>query len=345
VKAALFEEFVARARGDVNGYLAGWLETRVAKAVSCGRDAGAIADAASRLVLRGGKRLRAVLLAASFEACGGRRGSSVAVVAGASLELLQGYLLIHDDWMDGDEVRRGAPSVPVQMRDRFGVHADAAAILAGDLACAWAQACLMEATADPADLVLAARELAMVEEEVISGQMLDIAGHARDTATVEEVHALKTASYTTRAPVIMGARLAGASASQVASLAAFARPLGIAFQLRDDVLGVFGDPRVTGKPGGSDLRQGKRTALVIEALHDAESRPVLERVLGRGDACDADVALAAQSIERSGARERVERRIRTLARDASAALSGAELTPDGRDLLACACVAMTDRDV
>jgi geranylgeranyl diphosphate synthase type I len=349
VKSSPFEQFAARMRSDVNAYLAGWLQARVAAAVERGGDVGAIAAAVSQLVLRGGKRLRAILLSASYQACGGDGAASVPVAAGASLELLQGYLLVHDDWMDGDEVRRGAPSVPALMRDRFAARGDAAAILAGDLACAWAQACLLDAGAGdaalPAErLVRATRELAIAQEDVIAGQMLDIAGRAGDAPTLEAVHALKTASYTVRAPVVMGACLAGAHDSQVASLAAFARPLGVAFQLRDDVLGVFGDPRVTGKPRGSDLRQGKRTAVVIEALHDESAREVLDRVLGRVDAEEEDVRRAALCIEKCGARERVERRIRTLVENAREALGRAELAAAGRDILASACGAMTDRD-
>src|SRR5262249_32948984 len=146
-----FEAFVARVRADVDARLASWLDARVVIASGRGADVEAVGDAVRRLVLRGGKSPPAVLLAAGDE--GGRgTGRAVAAGAGASLELLQAYLLVHDDWMDGDAVRRGGPSVPAAMRDRFGTQGDAASILAGDLACGWAQAALLELAVDPARL-------------------------------------------------------------------------------------------------------------------------------------------------------------------------------------------------
>ena len=341
-----YEEFVALVRARVDGWLESWLGDRVARASERGADVATVADALRRLVLRGGKRLRAVLLAASYEACGGdrRNGEGIVTAAGASLELLQAYLLVHDDFMDGDDVRRGGPSVPAVMRERFGHDGDAASVVAGDLACAWSQSALLDVDVDPAHLVLAARELARAQEEVVAGQMLDVRGDASDGAEVEAVHALKTASYTTRAPLAIGARLAGAREAQVAALAAFARPLGVAFQLRDDVLGTFGHERTMGKPSGGDLRKGKRTALVVEAMPDPKAWGSVARVLGRPEATAAEVNDAIAELEACGARARVEARIATLQRAAQAALDRAELTAAGRGLLASAVVAMTDRE-
>jgi geranylgeranyl diphosphate synthase type I len=347
VSVETFEEFGARVRGRVEGWLEPWLQARVARAAARGADVEVVADAVRTLILRGGKRLRAVLLAASFEACGGARDAAAATIvaaAGASLELLQGYLLVHDDLMDGDETRRGGPSVPAVLRDRFAQDGDAASIVAGDLACAWSQSALLGLDVDPARLVLAARELALVQEEVVAGQMLDVRGEASDASQVEVVHALKTASYTARGPVAIGARLAGARESQVAALTAFAKPLGIAFQLRDDVLGTFGNEHAMGKPQGSDLRKGKRTALVVEAMNDATAWRSVARVLGHGDANADEMNEAIASLQSCGARARVEARIETLLRAAREALDGAELTPNGRELLASAAVAMTDRE-
>ena len=339
-----FGEFVARVRAGVDARLAPWLDARVSKARSRGADVEAVAGAVRSLVLRGGKRVRAVLLAASYEACGGEGGAPAVAAAGASLELLQAYLLVHDDWMDGDDVRRGGPSVPAMMRERLPGHADAMSVLAGDLAAAWAQEALLELDLPPARVLLAARELARVEEEVIHGQILDVASGAVDARAVEAVHALKTASYTVRGPVVMGAHLAGASDAQVAALAAFATPLGVAFQLRDDVLGTFGDARATGKPAGSDLRKGKRTALVVDASTDARTAEILGRVLGRPDATDEDHAAAIAALEASGARARVEERITALTRESRGALERAELGPAGRALLERAVVALTERE-
>ncbi|HEY3821614.1 MAG TPA: polyprenyl synthetase family protein [Polyangiaceae bacterium] len=338
-----FGQFVARVRAEVDARLAPWLDARVSRAASRGADVETVADAVRSLVMRGGKRMRAVLLAAAYEGCGGEGGSLAVVAGGASLELLQAYLLVHDDWMDGDDLRRGGPSVPAMMRERLPGHADAASVLAGDLAAAWAAEALLELELPAARVLLAARELARVEEEVIHGQVLDVRSRAADAREVEAVHALKTASYTVRGPLVMGARLAGASEPQVTALAAFATPLGVAFQLRDDVLGTFGDAGATGKPAGGDLRKGKRTVLVVDALADAKAAAALGRVLGRADATDEEQAAAVAAVEASGARRRVEERIAVLTREAREALARAELRPGGRALLESAIVALTER--
>jgi geranylgeranyl diphosphate synthase type I len=140
----------------------------------------------------------------------------------------------------------------------------------------------------------------------------------------------------------MGACLAGAPDPQVASLAAFAEPLGVAFQLRDDLLGVFGDEQATGKPAGSDLRKGRFSALVVEAA--PASGPVA-RVFGNAAASDDDVRAAVASLEQTGARERVEARIAELVCEARAALDDARLNVDGRVRLEAAATALTERRV
>jgi geranylgeranyl diphosphate synthase type I len=365
-----FERFVADVRAKVDGRLAWWLDGRLAEARARGADVAAVADAVRQLVLRGGKRMRAALLAAAYEGCEGQGGVDAVLPAGAALELLQAYLLAHDDWMDGDDVRRGGPSVPAVMQSRFGTGAarssvseradpslkgrggsergqdlvNAASVLAGDLAAGWTLQSMLELALPPARVVQAMRELGRVEEEVVHGQVLDVCGGARDASEVEALYALKTASYTVRCPIVMGARLAGADDAKVATLSAFAEPLGVAFQLRDDLLGTFGDTHAMGKPSGSDLRRGKRTALVVEAMRDPETGAQLARVLGRKDASEEEIAEAVVRLEASGARERVEERILTLVHSARSALERACLTPCGLILLSQAVVVLTERD-
>ncbi|HEX3771493.1 MAG TPA: polyprenyl synthetase family protein [Polyangiaceae bacterium] len=337
-----FDAFMARVRAQVEARLEAWLDARVAAAREQGRDVFAVADGVRELTLRGGKRLRPVLLAAGYVACGGADAETV-TMAGVALELFQTYLLAHDDFMDGDAVRRGGPSLPALMRAGFAQHADAMAILAGDLACAWAQRALLEVDL-PAERVLrASRELAKVHDQVVAGQVLDVVAASGDAPAVEAVHALKTASYTVRGPVLMGAHLAGGTDEQVAALTAFAEPLGVAFQLRDDVLGTFGDAAVTGKPTGNDLREGKRTALVVEALADVGAGAALARVLGRRDADGAEIQAAMAAIEACGARARIEARTFDLADRSREALEHAPLTPGGRALLERAAGALTER--
>ncbi len=339
-----FERFRDEVKTDVDTRLAEWLDARGMGARAIGVDVAAMHDAVRGLVMRGGKRLRAVLLAAAYVGCGGARASDVAM-GGVSLELLQAYLLIHDDWMDDDEVRRGGPSVHAMMRERFGSarEGDAAGVLAGDYAAALAHEALLEVAARPEHLLAAARELARVEADVTCGQLLDLRASADSPAAVEAVHALKTASYTVRGPLVMGAALAGASAARQSELARFATPLGVAFQLRDDLLGTFGDAAATGKSVGGDLRKGKRTAIVAEVEADPDARRLLDRVLGVEDAGDDEVNALVARIVASGARARVEARLAVLARQASGALVEMNLTEDARSVLRGAVTALTER--
>jgi geranylgeranyl diphosphate synthase, type I len=339
-----FAHYVAGVRQQVEAHLVSWLDARVAEARDRGVDVGVVAEGIRRLTLRGGKRMRAVLLAATYEACGGERGTEAVAPVGAALELFQTYLLTHDDLMDGGEVRRGGPSLPVLMRGHFGAaSADAMSILAGDLAGAWAQRLFLEVKLAPDRVARAALDLARVHEDVIAGQVLDVRSAATDARAVEAMHSLKTSSYSVRGPVVIGARLAGATEDRIEALAAFAEPLGVAFQLRDDVLGTFGDPAAMGKPASNDLLEGKRTALVVEALRDPLAAEALGRVLGRRGASDDDVREAVGRMERCGARERVDARIRELTRQSRAALERAGLDARGRALLEPTIDAMTER--
>jgi geranylgeranyl diphosphate synthase type I len=340
VSTATFSSLLECVRGDVDARLARWLGPRVAQALEISAEVGAAASAIERLALRGGKRMRAALVVAGFEACTKESERSLdalfQTVAGATLaiELLQVYLLIHDDWMDDDEVRRGGPAVHVMLRDRLGSVrlGDAAAVLAGDLACAYAQSALLDVDA-PADRVVGAmRALASIQEDVVRGQLAEMTSLASSSGgpkpPLERVFELKTASYTVTGPLVLGARLAGASDAAVTALTAYGKPLGVAFQLRDDLLGVYGDARTTGKPVGNDIRQGKRTALIAEVTGDAV--PLVERVLGRQDASDADVASVAEALVACGAKARVEARVRALLADARSALATLPLAETSR---------------
>ncbi|MBI2392683.1 MAG: polyprenyl synthetase family protein, partial [Deltaproteobacteria bacterium] len=309
-----------------------------------GDEPRAIAAALGELVRRGGKRLRPALLAAAARACG--RGLDAAVVdAGCALELLQAYFLVHDDWMDGDVTRRGGPAVHVVLAARHhDEHLGAAlAVLAGDLGCALAHRVLIGI--DASTRAEAMVSFARVHEEVVLGQALDLTLGAHDLAAVERMHALKTASYTSRGPVELGAILAGASREAREALDRFAAPVGVAFQLRDDLLGVFGTEAETGKPVGADLRARKRTALVAEAIARAADpqRVRLERMLEGGTPTDEDVTFAADVIEGSGARAAIEARTSALLAEGRAALSTAPIADEGRVILDALALALAER--
>lgn len=330
----------ALARPKIEAALEARLADELAAARAAGPEAAAVAEAVCDLAVRGGKRLRAVLVCASAAALGASWQDAIPAAIG--FEILHAYFLAHDDWMDGDEVRRGGPSVHAALRVRYGSErdGDVGAILAGDWAAAVAMSAVASASAAPDRVLAAVREIARVHADVVLGQVLDVRAAATDRASVERVHALKTASYTVRGPLRTGALLAGAKAAspsapdQAPVLDAIDRvsvPAGVAFQLQDDLLGVFGDPAETGKPRGSDLREGKRSAVVVEALGDRAARPLLDRVLGVRDAPEEEVEALVARLGSSGVRARVEARVGALLAEAHAAASSAP--PEIRTLL------------
>lgn len=230
------------------------------------------------LTMRGGKRLRPLLLSATLDALHGFPTSqSVSSQAranlGAALELLQTYLLIHDDWMDEDLERRGGLSTLAYFRS-ISVEQKAAAqtILAGDLASAWAWEMLLMAPVEPQVCTALYQCFAQIQHDVVIGQYLDVG----ESDNVLQVYELKTGSYTTWGPINLACTSCNAPEVIRHKLESFARPLGLAFQLRDELLDVMAPQSETGKPQGSDLRSAKRTR-IRQLAHKRLGTSFLER--------------------------------------------------------------------
>ena len=291
-------------------------------------------------VLRGGKRLRGALCLLGCEAGGGTR--EAALPAALGLELLHAYLLIHDDFMDRDELRRGGPTLHVALGRTGAVFAHetqvpagehvggSLAILLGSLCEAWALELVLQSQAPPDRVLRAAQLLARALAEVTLGQALDLAaplGPPLGREAVLEIERLKTGSYTVELPLLLGARLAGASPETEVALSGYARPLGQAFQIVDDLLGIFGSPQVTGKSAANDLREGKRTLIVLRAFEVAseEDARALRAGLGRRDLTDPDVEALRQVLRRCGAAEWARDEANRLCLEALAALEAPAL--------------------
>ena len=292
-----------------------------------------LVDAITELTMRGGKRFRCLVMYAGFRACGGPAEPARLYDLFASLELLQTYLLVQDDWMDDDSERRGGPAVHAAFAAQRGEAQLGAslAILASDLAAGFAFELLhRNALAGPRSAEVLA-SFTRMHTEVVCGQQLDLL----EDPEVERTHDLKAGSYTVRGPLSLGALSADARPEQLAVLDRFGRPLGIAFQLRDDLLGTFGDPKLTGKPAGHDLREGKNTTLVREArtLLDSAAWARFDRVLGNADATAGELQEAARTLETCGARARVEAQLAALADEAEVSLVGAPLAAEGVSML------------
>ena len=290
-------------------------------------------EAVRDLTLRGGKRLRPALAYYAARCVGSDVADDSLLDAALSIELLQSSLLIHDDIMDRDAERRGGPTVHALMTEATGsAHVgNAIAILAGSLACALSQRLLCESGLPIPQRVAAHRELARMQELVIYGQHLDLIGGAPP----DRISKLKTTSYTTLGPVLLGGAVAQASPERTASLRAYATPLGLAFQGRDNLLGVFGDPKQLGKPVGADLREGKRTELVVFALDraDAQQRQQLNAVLGNAEASQSDLDGACGILSATGAKKHLEDLIDRATERSLQALETSTLLAPGRQIL------------
>ncbi|GAA1436710.1 polyprenyl synthetase family protein [Nocardiopsis tropica] len=311
-----------------------------------GIDAGFGRDLAGetvRFTLGGGKRMRSLLAWWGWTAGGGNPGGErarSALQACGALELIQTCALVHDDVMDGSPTRRGRPSVHARhMAEheenghsgeprRYG---EALAVLVGDLALVWADDMFEEAL-DGLSRPRGARAVWRgLRTEIMAGQFLDVraqAGRDRSEGTALRMNLLKTASYSVERPLHLGAAMAGADGATVDALRGYGRDVGTAFQLRDDLLGVYGDPARTGKPVGEDIGEGKCTLLLAAGVRlagergDAAASDLLSRV-GAG----ADPAEVADALERLGARDLVRGRCRELAARGAARLDGLDLDP------------------
>jgi geranylgeranyl diphosphate synthase type I len=309
------------------------LRARVAKALDAflvsqrptldgiSEDIAPIAEAIAEFV-DGGKRLRPAFCYWGWRAAGGEDCDEI-VSAAASLELLQACALVHDDVMDGSDRRRGAPSVHRKFGSLHrvaGWHGNpesfgmAAAILLGDLCLVWSEQMINTSGLDHAALLRAQPEHDRMRVELMTGQYLDVVEQAMGGVSVERalrVARYKAAKYTIEGPLLVGAALADGSPAVATALSSYGLPLGEAFQLRDDVLGVFGDPSATGKPAGDDLREGKRTVLVAATLTraDASEAAIVRRHLGDPGLDVPEVELLREIITSTGALAEVERMI------------------------------------
>jgi geranylgeranyl diphosphate synthase type I len=342
-----FNGLLAGFREKLDRELAAWIETKREEAAASGSpETLELVDGVGLLAMQGGKRLRPALVYYTYRACGGTSDEAALPLA-LSTELLHTYLLIHDDIMDHAETRRGLPSAHVRFREAHQEHrmygdADdfgrSVAILLGDLAQSWAVELATGAAAGAQGSRELARCFAAMCQEVIGGQYLELLVAQRRAATEEEllrVLRLKSGRYTAERPIQLGALLAGAPPALLSILSRYGTAVGEAFQLQDDLLGMFGDPGATGKPVDADLREGKFTFLIHHALATAtpEQRRILEAALGNAEATAAQTTAAVRVLEETGAHEAVTAMVGERLRAARAALSELdrlELAADGR---------------
>lgn len=319
----------------VEARLAQMLAGETARWIAVDPDLAAPLDALTRFVLNGGKRLRPAFCHWAFVGAGGDPDDPAVIDAGGAFELLHAFALVHDDVMDGSDTRRGERTVHLEFADlharedwrgesrRFG---EGVAILVGDLADVYADR-MMSSAAPGAFAVWSELKI-----ELNVGQYLDVLGTARpgtDLATAHRIARYKSGKYTIERPLHVGAALAGRLDELLVPLSDYGAPLGEAFQLRDDILGVWGDAERTGKPVGDDLREGKPTPMLATAIEWASGSDaaLLDRV-GALDLTDDEVAAIQQVLVDTGAKAHIEATIADLTDVALHALEQSTLTPD-----------------
>lgn len=361
----------------VDQRLSSFLDQRETEMSRISPDLGHLIDYA-RSLLANGKRFRARFCYWGWRAIGSGPGSedplgavekiedldSVLSLA-LSLEVFHAAALVHDDIMDNSDTRRGKPAAhrafEALHRERryagdshqFGTSS---ALLVGDLLLAWSDDLLTQALSVdvPLDVARATRtQFSTMRQEVTLGQYLDIHEeaawpHTPDADRLERalrVVTYKSAKYSMEAPLLIGASMAGASVAQLEALADFGLPLGIAFQLRDDVLGVFGDSEVTGKPSGDDLREGKRTVLIAVAEEGMPhtTRKVFTEMLGDRSLNPEQIAVMQSTLRDTGALDTVETMIDSYVEKSMSALARAPITEGARKELSRLAQAVTQR--
>ncbi|MDH6122551.1 polyprenyl synthetase family protein [Kitasatospora sp. GAS204B] len=305
-----------------------------------------------RAAVAEGKRLRAAFAYWGWRAAG-QPDSAAMVRAASAMELVHAAAVVHDDLIDDSPIRRGAPTAHLALRRAVAdgpereTQGRALAMLVGDLLMSWAGQ-LFAGCGLPAAYLARARPLwATLARELIAGECLEIL-RTRATPSAEsslEIIRYKTAKYTVEHPLHLGALLGGAPPALLAAFTAYGVPLGEAFQLRDDLLGVFGDPRRTGKSNLDDLAGAKPTALLAHALTSATpaDRARLQALVGRDDLGTAQLDELREILVRSGARTRVEEMIDERATAARTALTRAALPPQAAGALADLVAAAAER--
>jgi len=337
-----FRSLLEALRRRLDDEIVRWLTARETQITEESSEAGELTDLLTRFVLRGGKRLRPALLYYAYHGCGGESESEV-LPAAMAVELLHTYLLVHDDIMDHAEVRRAGPSAHVSFRDlhlsrRWPGEAEhfgrSSAILLGDLAYTYAMelAATASANSDRAEIFM--RGFSAMCREVIVGQYLEITAPYRENLNEEtllQILRMKSGRYSVEQPIRLGALLAGARPEQIEALRSYGLAMGEAFQLQDDLLGVFGEAERVGKPVGADIAEGKLTLLMHFTLEKISGgdRELLTSALGRREPSVEEIDRIREIMKETGAQQRVMTMVESRLGSAGDALRDLQLESEG----------------
>ncbi len=349
-------EVISAYRAEINRHLESFLSKKEEEAARISPYVGALVANAKEYTLRGGKRLRPIFFIYGYK-CLSADNEEAIIDAAISIELMQSYLLIHDDIMDEDELRRGKPTFHVLYREmcerefghskshRFGENM---AIITGDLLESYGEEVLAGADFDAEYVRKALCKYLEVVRNVGYGQILDVLSERKGAITTDDVlmiHKLKTASYTIEGPLQIGAILAGAEESDLRVMSDYGIPLGIAFQIQDDILGMFGDKHRIGKPVGSDIREGKKTLLILYALEHCndDEREFIKKKLGSGLTED-EIERVRDIVIRTGSLDYSRGMVRANIEKAKNAMKNSDFRTEAKEFLIKICDYIASRE-
>ena len=344
--SADIRDLLAQYQAQINGHLASLFNTKIAEASRISNHTGEIVVAAKEYTLRGGKRLRPIFCIYGYK-CLSNTDIDAIIEASISLELMQSYLLIHDDIMDEDELRRGKTTFHIICKElcesEFGTtkslkFGESIAIVAGDLLEAYGEDILAKSPFNSEYVKKALAKYAEIVENVGYGQILDITAERKGGLNEDEVlmiHKLKTASYTIEGPLHIGALLAGANEADLQILSDYGIPLGLAFQIHDDILGLFGSEEKTGKPVGSDVREGKKTLLILHALDNCteDEKAHILNALGNEQITAEDVARVRAIVRRTGSLDYSKRLVAEMTAQAVQVIRDSDFRTEAKEFL------------
>ncbi len=340
-----FKKILEAYQKKVDKEISAFMSKKEKEGKQISEECGEMARLLKEFAERPGKRIRPVLVVFGYKACGGENEKEI-LKASIAIELIHAYLLIHDDVMDKSETRRGQPAFHKEYEEiyskKYGKgkewNAISASVIAGDIIEAFAAQAIAETEFDSEKKSGFMTKLNEINANTGYGQLLDMELEIKKDASeenVELVHLLKTAKYTIEGPLLLGAILAGANKKQVKELSNYAIPVGKAFQMQDDILGVFGSEEKTGKPVDSDLKEGKKTHLVIKAMENGnkEEQEILLAAIGNPELTKEEFEKTKEIIKKTKALDYTKEKAKTYAQEGMKSLKKSSLNIKGREFL------------
>lgn len=323
-------------KNKINLELAKYFELKILEAAKISPFCERITRSLANYTLRGGNRIRSFLFIYGHKSIIGKISEEI-IKASLSMELIQSSLLVHDDIIDQDNLRRGGPTIHYEYGKKDKHFGESIAIIAGDLAFNFAYEIIDDSKFENSCKIQALKLFLSLVTKVNYGQVLDIIPMNSKTSQkdVDLVHMNKTASYTGELPLLVGATLAGADKNLLKTLDLFAKKIGQAFQIQDDMIGIFGNEKETGKPADSDIREGKKTLLIVKALEKANDneKKIIINCLGNNKGNEKEIQEVRKIIYKIGSLDYSIEKAKKLISEAIKIIKPAKIDPEAKEFL------------